>query len=169
MKRREFIVGLGGAVAWPAVGRAQQPKMPLIGYLSSRSSESDTSMLVAFSQGLTESGYVEGRNVAIEYRFSNGEYDHLPTMFAEMTRQQVAVIVFTGLIPTDPVVQLVRTSQIPVIFNIGADPVRFRLVASLNRPGGNVTGINTLVGETAGKHMSLARDSFPTPRRLRYW
>src|SRR5215468_9091865 len=146
MKRREFIVGLGGAVAWPAVGRAQQPKMPLIGYLSSRSSESDTSMLVAFSQGLTETGYVEGRNVAIEYRFSNGEYDHLPMLFTELTREKVAVIVFAGLIPTDPVVRLVRTSEIPVIFNIGADPVRFGLVASLNRPGGNVTGVNTLVG-----------------------
>jgi len=161
MRRREFIAGLGLAAAWPLAPRAQQPAVPMIGYLGSRSSKSDTSMLVAFSQGLTETGYVEGRNVAIEYRFSNGEYDHLPMLFTELTREKVAVIVFAGLIPTDPVVRLVRTSEIPVIFNIGADPVRFRLVASLNRPGGNVTGINTLVGETAGKHMSLLRELVP--------
>src|SRR5262249_28514295 len=140
---------------------AQQPKMPVIGYLSSRSSEADTSMLVAFRQGLTETAYVEGHSVAIEYRFADGEYDRLPTLFTELTRKQVAVIVFAGFTQTDPMMQPVRASQIPVIFNTGGDPVGSGLVASLNRPGGNVTGVNTLVGEMAGKHVSLLRELVP--------
>jgi putative ABC transport system substrate-binding protein len=162
MKRREFITLLGGAAAWPLAARAQQPKMPVIGYLSSRSSESDASMLVAFRRGLSETGHVEGQNVAIEYRFANGDYDRLPTLFTELTRQRVAVIVFAGLIGAEPVMQLVRTSQIPIVFNGGTgDPVQAGLVASFNRPGGNVTGINPLVGATAAKLLSLLRDLIP--------
>jgi putative ABC transport system substrate-binding protein len=163
MRRREFIagfiVGVGATAAWPAIAHAQQPKMPVIAYLSSRSSQSDSSMLVAFRRGLTEAGYVEGRNVAIEYRFADGEYDHVPTLFTELTRQQVAVIVFAGFLFTW--VRLVRTSQIPVIFNTGGDLVGAGLVASYNRPGGNVTGINTLVGATVGKHVSLLHELVP--------
>jgi putative ABC transport system substrate-binding protein len=118
-------------------------------------------MLFAFRRGLTETGYVEGQNLAIEYRFSNGEYDRLLMLFTELTRQQVAVIVFAGLPGTDPVVRLVRTSQIPIVFNGGGDPVQVGLVASFNRPGGNVTGINPLVGDTAPTHLSLLRELVP--------
>ena len=161
MRRREFIAGLGSAAAWPVAARAQQPAMPVIGYLSPRSSESDASMLAPFRQGLAETGYVEGHNVAIEYRFSNADRDRLPTLFMELTRQQVAVIVFVALPPTDPVVRLVQASQIPIIFNTGVDPVRYGLVASLNRPGGNVTGVHTFTGETGGKNLSLLRELVP--------
>jgi putative tryptophan/tyrosine transport system substrate-binding protein len=167
MRRREFIAGIGSAVAWPVAARAQVPKMPVIGYLSSRSSESDTSMLVAFRQGLTETGYVEGHNVAIEYRFANGEYDRLPTLFAELTHQQIAVIVFAGFVFIDPLVRLVQTSQIPIVFNGGpGDPIQAGLVASFNRPGGNVTGINPLVGAPAPKHMSLLHELVPKARTI---
>jgi putative ABC transport system substrate-binding protein len=159
LRRREFIILLGSAAAWSAIAQAQQPKTSVIGYISSRSSHSDASMLLAFRRGLAETGYVEGQNVAIEYRFSNGEYDRLPTLFTELTRQQVAVIVFAGLVTTDPVVRLVRTSQIPIVLNGGA--AVGGLVASFNRPGGNITGINPLVGDTAPKHLSLLQDLIP--------
>jgi putative ABC transport system substrate-binding protein len=158
MRRREFIAGLGSAAACPLVADAQQPKVPVIGYLSPRSSEADAAMLVAFRQGLTETGYVEGRNVAIEYRFSGG-YDRWPTLFTELTGQQVAVMVMTALPGPDPVGRLVQTSQIPIVFNSGVDPVKYGLVASFNRPGGNVTGVYTLTGgSTVGKHLSLLRE-----------
>jgi putative ABC transport system substrate-binding protein len=161
MKRREFIALLGGAVALPLVeARAQQPNMPVIGYLSPRSSEADAAMLTAVRQGLAETGYVEGRNVAIESRFSSG-YDRWPALFTELTRQQAAVIMMTALPGPDPVVRLVQTSQIPIVFNAGLDPVRFGLVASFNRPGGNVTGIYTMNSGAAGKQMSLLRELVP--------
>jgi putative ABC transport system substrate-binding protein len=118
-------------------------------------------MLAAFRQGLTETGYVEGRNVAIEYRFANG-FDGVPALFSELTRQQVAVMVMTALPGPESVVRLVQTSQIPIVFNSGLDPVRYGLVASFNRPGGNVTGVYTLTGgATVGKHMSLVRELVP--------
>jgi putative ABC transport system substrate-binding protein len=162
MNRREFIIEVGGTATWLVAAHAQQPKMPVIGYLSSRSSEADASMLVAFRRGLTETGYVEGHNVAIEYRFSDGEFGRQPTQFTELTRQQVAVIVFAAPVFADPVVeQLIHTSQIPIVFSFGPDPVQAGLVASLNRPGGNVTGFSNLVGETAGKHVSLLREIIP--------
>jgi putative ABC transport system substrate-binding protein len=160
MKRREFIAGLGSAGAWSAIARAQQPKMPVIGYLSPRSSEADAAMLTAVRQGLAETGYIDGRNMAIESRFSSG-YDRWPALFTELTRQQVAVIVMTALPGPDPVVRLVQTSQIPIVFNSGLDPVRAGLVASFNRPGGNVTGVYTLTGATVGKQMSLLRELVP--------
>jgi putative ABC transport system substrate-binding protein len=118
-------------------------------------------MLAAFRQGLAETGYVEGRNVAIEYRFSSGDPDPQQTLFTELTRQQVAVIVLSAGLVDDQGVRLVRTSQIPVIFSSGVDPVRTGLVASLNRPGGNVTGVHTLTYETLGKQMSLLRELVP--------
>jgi putative ABC transport system substrate-binding protein len=162
MQRREFIAGLGSMAAWPVGARAQRPKMPVIGYLSPRSSEADAAMLAAFRRGLTETGYVEGRNVAIEYRFANGERDSLPTLFTELTRQQVAVIVFPAVVMSGPGLQLIQTSQIPIVFNAGLDPVRHGLVASFNRPGGNVTSVYTLTGgETVGKHISLVRELVP--------
>jgi putative ABC transport system substrate-binding protein len=166
MRRREFITGLASAAAWPVVARAQQAKTPVIGYLSPRSSEADVAMLVAFRQGLAETGYVEGRNVAIEYRFSNGENDSLPTLFTELTRQQVAVIVFPAVAVSGPGLRLVQASQIPVVFNSGVDPVRAGLVASLNRPGGNVTGINALTAATVGKELSLLRELVPNAKRI---
>ena len=116
MRRREFITLLSGAAAWPLAARAQQSPVPVIGYLSPRSSEADAAMLTAIRQGLAETGYVDGRNVAIESRFSSG-YDRWPALFTELTRQQVAVIVATALPGPDPVVPLVQTSQIPIVFN----------------------------------------------------
>jgi putative ABC transport system substrate-binding protein len=161
--RRDFIAGLSSAVALPLAARAQQPAVPVIGYLSTHTSVVDAATLVAFRQGLTETGYVEGRNVAIEYRFSSVEFDRLPFLFTELTRQQVAVIVFIGFGPMiDQMMRLVQTSKIPIILSTGLDPVQIGLVASFNRPGGNVTGIHVLTaGEMVGKHMSLLRELVP--------
>jgi ABC-type uncharacterized transport system substrate-binding protein len=127
IRRREFITLLGGAAAaWPLAARAQQPVMPVIAYLSGRSAESDVAMLIAFRRGLNEIGYVEGRNLAIEYRFAGGQYDRVPGLLTELTRRQVALIVaagISGLRVGDAVVQQMRGSQIPIVFNSGGDPV----------------------------------------------
>jgi putative ABC transport system substrate-binding protein len=137
--------------------------MPVIAYLSSRSAESDTSMLAAFRGGLAEAGFVEGQNLAIDYQFADGQYDRVVTLATELIRRRVAVIVFGGArgASTDAVWQLLRASQIPVVFNVGLDPVQFGLVASMNRPGGNITGVSTLVGELTGKNLGLLRELVP--------
>jgi putative ABC transport system substrate-binding protein len=164
MRRRQFITLIGGgAVAWPLVARGQQPTMPVIGYLSSRSAESDAAMLVAVRRGLNETGYVEGRNLAIEYRFADALYDRLPALLTELTRRQVAVILFGGLAPgvSSALSQQVRASPIPIVFNVGSDPVQAGIVDSMNRPGGNVTGIATLVGELTSKNFGLLHELVP--------
>jgi putative ABC transport system substrate-binding protein len=157
MKRREFIAGLGGAAAWPLAARAQQRAMPVIGYSSGRTADSDASMLVSLRRGLADVGFTEGRNVSIEYRFADGRYDRLSAQLTDLTQRKVGVIVLTAFIARE-IVQQVRASPIPIVLITGTDPVRLGLVTSMNRPGVNVTGVNTLVGELSGKQLGLLHD-----------
>ncbi len=166
MRRREFIAGLGSAAAWPMVLRAQQTAVPVVGYLSGRSSESDVSMLIAIRRGLGEAGYVEGRNVAIDYRFADGQYDHLSELGMELMARRVAVIVLVGVLLNDEVVRFIKASQIPVVYAAGADPAHYGLVSSLNHPSGNITGINTFVQELTTKHIELLHDLVPRARTI---
>src|ERR1700746_2304247 len=130
IKRRQFIAGLGGAAAWPVVARAQQPAMPVIGYLSSQSADDEyKNFVVPFLQSLKETGYVEGQNVALEYRYAENQFDGLPALAADLVRRRVAVIVTSGLAPTRPA--KAATTSIPIVFATGADPVASGLVASL--------------------------------------
>jgi len=161
LRRREFIAGLGGAAVWPLATRAQQRALPVIGYLSGRARDTDASLLVSFRRGLADFGYVEGRNFTIEYRFTDGRYDRLSAQLTDLTRRKVGVIVFVGALPTEELVQQVRASPIPIVFSTGVDPVRLGLVASINRPGGNVTGVIGFLGELSGKQLGLLHDLVP--------
>jgi putative ABC transport system substrate-binding protein len=162
VKRRDFILALGGAAAggWPLAARAQQPAMPVIGYLSARSAESDVSMLAAFRRGLNETGYVVDQNVRMEFRFGSGQYDQLAALAADLVRRQVAVIV-TGGGENPALAAKSATTKIPIVFTVGDDPVRSGLVASLNRPGGNITGVSTLFGGLGTKQLGLLRELLP--------
>ena len=160
MRRREFIAGLGSAAAWPVVARAQQPAMPVIGFLSSQSADDDyKNVTVPFLQGLKETGYVEGQNVAVEYRWAENQYDRLPALAADLVRRRVAVIVAAGT--TAALAAKAATTTIPIVFATGGDPVALGLVASLNRPGANVTGIANLAAELAPKQLQLLRELIP--------
>jgi putative ABC transport system substrate-binding protein len=161
MKRRELIGGLAGAaIAFPLAARAQQPQLPLIGFLHSGSPGPFAHLVAAFREGLREAGYVEGQNVAIEFRWAEGHYDLLPEMAADLVRRQVAVIVSGGGIPAALAAKSV-TRTIPIVFNGGGDPVGLGLVASLNRPGGNVTGVNVFAVALGAKRLGLLRDIVP--------
>ena len=158
MRRRELIIGLGGMAAWPLTTRAQQPALPVVGYLSAAR---DTSAArSSFLRGLSETGYVDGRNVVVDYRWAEGHYDRLPAMAAELVRRQVAVI--SAVSTPAAIAAKAATTTIPIVFGIAADPVQVGLVAKLNRPGGNITGYTVLAVEVEPKKLEFLHDVVPT-------
>jgi putative ABC transport system substrate-binding protein len=159
MRRRDFIVGLGSAAVWPVVARAQQPAMPVIGFLGSQFANDEYKNTVPFLQGLKETGYVAGQNVAIEYRWAEGQPDRQPALAADLVRRGVAVIVAPGI--TAALAAKTATTTIPVVFTTGTDPVALGLVTSLNRPGANLTGSAVLSVELGPKRLQLLRELIP--------
>jgi putative ABC transport system substrate-binding protein len=161
MRRRDFISFLGGAAAaWPLAARAQQQVLPMVGVLSSASPGSPGVPVRSFQRGLSEAGYLEGRNVAIEYRWAEGQYERLPALAADLVRRQASVIVALGGIPSAAAAKA-ATTAIPIVFNAGVDPVTAGLAASLNRPGGNVTGVASLSVEVGPKRLQLLHEAAP--------
>jgi putative ABC transport system substrate-binding protein len=166
MRRRAFLTLLGGAAAtWPVAARTQQPAMPVIGYLSVGTLKSEASLLAAFRQGLAAGGFVEGRNVSLEYRFADGHYEQLPSMAADLARRRVALIFSGG--GTGEAAKA-ATPTIPIVFSMNGDAVRGGMVASLARPGGNVTGVSNLGGDVTTKRLQLMHDLVPAAARMAY-
>jgi putative tryptophan/tyrosine transport system substrate-binding protein len=161
MNRRHFITLLGGAAAaWPLAGRAQQPVMPVVGFLSARSPEESAHLVEAFRRGLREGGFAENENVAIEFRWAKGDYGRLPALAADLVNRRVNVLAAVGGDPSALAAKR-ATSEIPIVFGVGGDPVQLGLVASLNRPGGNVTGLSLLTNLMEPKRLGLLRDLAP--------
>jgi putative ABC transport system substrate-binding protein len=161
VKRREFIAGLGGAAVWPLAVRAQQPAVPVVGVLNANLERSLAPFLTIFRKTLGEAGYVEGRNVAVEYRFADGQAERFPDLVSDLVRRRVSVILAGG--GSDiALVAKAATSTIPIVFNVGADPVAVGLVASLNRPGGNVTGFTLITSDVRQKQVEVLRKLVPS-------
>jgi putative tryptophan/tyrosine transport system substrate-binding protein len=159
MRRREFITLLGGAAAWPLMAIAQQRTLPVIGYVNSRSRETDTPFLAAFHRGLNETGYVEGQNVAIEYRWAEGQYDRLRVLATDLVDRRVIVMAVTST--PAALAAKAATSAIPIVFTTAADPIAVGLVDSLSRPSGNATGVNIYVSRLGAKRLELLRELVP--------
>ena len=167
MQRREFIILLGGAAAWPLAARAQQPSMPVIGFISSRSPSESTGVVAAFRQGLREMGFVEGRNLAIAFRWAEGHYDRLPALAAELVGLPVTLLFAAGG-PPSAFAAKAATSTIPIVFSAVGDPVEIGLVPSLNEPGGNITGMAVFISALGAKRIELAKELMPSVGVISY-
>ena len=170
MRRREFILALGGAVAapsllWPRAARAQPPSIPIVGYVHSDSPQTAAGLLAAFREGLSETGYVEGQNVAIEYRWAENDLSRIPELVADLVRRRVAVIATPGS-SAAALAAKAATTTIPIVFSLGLDPVQLGLVDSLSRPGGNITGVNSMSNELVAKRLGLLHELLPTATRF---